>query len=151
MIVQGFIDLIEQHADTLTRELMEEFRIRKETQTYSALADDVLYERIRKVLHNVTVRLTSWLSKTKPKDTLFAYYRELGRVRCREGMPLDEVIMVLMLIKRRIWKFIIENKQFAPAYRLDELLELNYAVSLFFDRVVLACITGYQEEMRQPA
>ena len=151
MIVQGFIEIIEHNADTLTRELMDELRTRKETQHYCGLADEVLYDRIHKVLYNVTARLSSWLSKTKPKDTLFAYYRELGHERRREGMPLEEVIMVLMLIKRRIWKFIVGHQEFAPAYRLDELIELNYAVGLFFDRVVLACITGYQEEMRRTA
>jgi len=31
MIVQGFIDLVEQNADTLTQELMQELRIRKGT------------------------------------------------------------------------------------------------------------------------
>lgn len=145
MIVQGFIDLMDQNAETLIQDLMQEFRARKETDHYRALPDDVLHERVAKVLHNVTGRLSNWLSKNKPKDTLFAYYRELGRERYREGIPLEEVIMVLMLIKRRIWKFITGQGAFVSGYQLDQLFELNYAVGLFFDRVVLATITGYQE------
>ena len=151
MIVQGFIDLIDQNAETLTQELMQEFRTRKETDHYRNLPDDVLHERVNRVLSNVTKRLSSWLSKNKPKDTLFAYYRELGRERFREGTPLEEVVLVLMLIKRRIWKFITSHATFATDYQLDQLFELNYAVGLFFDRVVLATITGYQEEQSHPA
>ncbi|MEN6475505.1 MAG: hypothetical protein ABFD81_15945 [Syntrophaceae bacterium] len=151
MIVQGFIDLVDRNAETLTQELMQELRVRKETDHYRNLPDDVLHERVNRVLSNVTRRLSSWLSKSKPKDTLFAYYRELGRERFREGIPLEEVILVLMLIKRRIWKFITNHATFASDYQLDQLFELNYAVGLFFDRVVLAAITGYQEEQSHPA
>lgn len=151
MIVQGFIDLIDRNAESLTQELMQEFRIRKETDHYRNLPDDDLRERVNRVLSNVTRRLSSWLSKNKPKDTLFAYYRELGRERFREGIPLEEVVLVLMLIKRRIWKFITNHATFAAEYQQEQLFELNYAVSLFFDRVVLAAITGYQEEQSNPA
>mgnify|MGYP000920140688 CR=1 FL=1 len=151
MIVQGFIDLIDRNAETLTQELIKELRVRKETDHYRTLPEDVLRERVNRVLTNVTRRLSSWLSKNKPKDTLFAYYRELGRERFREGIPLEEVILVLMLIKRRIWKFITNHATFASEYQLDQLFELNYAVGLFFDRIVLAAITGYQEEQSHPA
>ncbi|HQP31211.1 MAG TPA: hypothetical protein PLB81_07775 [Deltaproteobacteria bacterium] len=151
MIVQGFIDLIDRNAETLTQELIKELRVRKETDHYRTLPEDVLRERVNRVLTNVTRRLSSWLSKNKPKDTLFAYYRELGRERFREGIPLDEVVLVLMLIKRRIWKFVTSHATFSTEYQLDQLFELNYAVGLFFDRIVLAAITGYQEEQSNPA
>jgi hypothetical protein len=148
MITQTFLGLIEKHADTLTKDLVQEFRTRKETMHYRDLPDEVLYTRVHKVLFNVYTRLENWLSKTKPKDTLFAYYRGLGRERRQEDIPLEEVVMVLMLIKRRIWKFIVESKTFASGYEQQDLFDLNYNVGLFFDRIVLAIITGYQEEMR---
>ena len=150
MIVQGFIDLVDRNAETLTQELMQELRVRKGTDHYRNLPDDVLHERVNRVLSNVTRRLSSWLSKSKPKDTLFAYYRELGRERFREGIPLEEVVLVLMLIKRRIWKFITGHTTPSTDYQLEQLFELNYAVGLFFDRIVLAAITGYQEEQSHP-
>lgn len=149
MIVQGFVELMEQNIVTLTQALMDEIRTRKETPHYRELQEDVLYARVNKVMHNATSRLANWLSKTKPKDTLFAYYRELGRERRREGIPLEEVVMVLMLVKRRIWNFLIDNQDFVAAYEIGQLIELTYAVGLFFDRVVLACITGYQAESRR--
>jgi len=82
------------------------------------------------------------------KDVIFAYYTELGRERFKEGIPLQEVVMVLLLVKRKLWKYMTDNRLLDSGYGLNQMMEMNYYISVFFDRIVHSVIIGYQEEMR---
>ena len=55
--------------------------------------------------------------------------------------------MVMLLVKRKLWKYMIENQLVDTGYGLNQLMEMNYYVSVFFDRIVHSVIIGYQEEM----
>jgi len=104
-------------------------------------------QRIAQVIRTVYERLGNWLNKNKPKNTLFAYYSDLGAQRCREGIPLDEVIMVLMLIKREIWHTIRDQISVDSGFTLNLFMEINFYVNLFFDRIIHSTVTGYQNEL----
>lgn len=146
MIFQNLIELIENNANEITKDLVEDFRKREETWHYRNLPQDVLYERIHEVIYNVYARLGNWLSKKQPKDVVFAHYTELGRERYKEGIPLQEVVMVLMRIKMKLWEYLIEHKTFDTGYGLNQLMEMSYFVNLFFDRIIHSTIVGYEEE-----
>lgn len=143
MISQKLIDLIEQHADELTRRLMKDLLSREETKHYRNLPEDRVYERV----HDVYSRLDSWLSGHKAKTNIRKYYTELGRQRYREGIPCHEVMMAFMLIKRHLWLYVVENQIIDSSYECQRVLELNNRVILFFDRVIFFLTMGYEEEL----
>jgi len=146
MVYDSFLNLVRENADTFTKDLIAEIRTRNETRHYQKIPDQMLYEQISQVIRNVSERMVSWLKKNKPKNTLFAYYSRVGAQRCKEGVPLDEVVIVLMLIKRRIWHFVDANKLYT-GYDLHELMELNYYITLFFDRIIHSTILGYHKQL----
>jgi hypothetical protein len=142
-----FMTLIENHAEKIMKKVDQEVLKRDETRHYWELSEDAREERIAQVIKNVHVRLGNWLNKNKPKNTLFAYYTNLGATRCREGLPLDEVVMVFQLIKRAIWHEIRDQIAVDSGFTLNQFMEINYYVNLFFDRIVHATVTGYQDEL----
>jgi len=142
MISQRLIELIQRHADELTKRLMKDLLSREETKHYRDLPEDRLYERV----HDVYSRLDSWLGGDKAKTNIRKYYTELGAQRCREGIPLHEVMMAFMLIKRHIWLYVVENQIIDSVYELQRVLELNNRVVLFFDRVIFFVAIGYEDE-----
>lgn len=144
---ERFMDLIENNADKITKNLLREIQKREETRHYRELSEDVSVERISQVIRNVYDRLGNWLNKNKPKNTLFAYYADLGSQRCREGIPLDEAVMVLMLIKREIWHVLRDQLVVNSGFSLNQLMEINFYVNLFFDRIIHSTVTGYQNEL----
>jgi hypothetical protein len=144
---QGLIELIETNADKLTKELVEELRKREETKHYQDIPEDVLYERVRQVIYNVYARLGNWMNKTRTKDVIFAYYSELGKERFMEGIPLHEVVISFMLIKRKIYEYAMANK-ITETTGADQITEIWYFISLFFDRVIHSTIVGYEDVMR---
>ncbi len=144
---QGFMNLIEKHAEKITKEVVKDVQTREETRHYWEISKDVTEDRIAQVVRNVYLRLGNWLSKDKPKNTLFAYYSDLGANRCKEGFPLDEVVMVFQLIKRAIWHELRDQIAVDSGFTLNQFMEINYYVNLFFDRIIHALVTGYQEEL----
>ena len=146
-IYQNLISIIEDHADEITNDLVKEFRKREETWHYRDFSEEIVYERVHQILYHVYQKLGSWLNQNMSKDVIFAYYTELGRERFKEGIPLQEVVMVLLLVKRKLWKYMTDNRLLDSGYGLNQMMEMNYYISVFFDRIVHSVIIGYQEEM----
>ena len=145
MIYSRLIKLIEDNADELTNRVCKDLLTREETKSYRTLTQDLLRDRI----YDVYSRLDSWLSKDKKKGEIKQHYTELGAQRYNENIPLSDLVMTLMLIKRHLWIFVMENQFFSSSFELSQALELNNKVVLFFDRVIYFAVMGYEEEMRK--
>lgn len=55
--------------------------------------------------------------------------------------------MALMLIKRHLWLYVMENNFLDSSFLLNQALEFNNAVVLFFDRAIYFTTTGYMDEL----
>jgi hypothetical protein len=142
---KNFMKIIEINAEDLAKNLLQEIQKKDEFRHYQEISQDVSLERIFQVIRNVYERLGRWLDENKSKNTLFAYYSDLGVQRFREGIPLDELILLFHLIKREIWHVFREQMDSDVDHK--RLMEIDFYVNLYFDRVVAAIITGYQNEL----
>lgn len=144
MIYSRLVQLIEDNAEELTRRLCKDLLSRAETKSYRKLSEDIVAERV----FDVYSKLDKWLSKERHKSgEVQKYYTELGKKRYQEGIPLHEVVMALMLIKRHLWLYVREKHFFDSAYECNQALELNNRVVLFFDRAIYFTTMGYEEEV----
>ncbi|HOH81246.1 MAG TPA: hypothetical protein PLS25_06420 [Methanoregulaceae archaeon] len=141
--------VIEMNADELSSSLLRTIQGMDEFPHYQGILQDVARERIFHVIRNVYERLGNWLNKNKPKNTLFAYYSDLGAQRMREGIPLEELITLFLLIKREIWHLFREELN--SNMDIKRLMEVDFYVNHFFDRITIALISGYQEELGKKA
>lgn len=154
-----FINLIKNHAERITKRVVQEIQTREETRHYREIPENVTEDRIAQVIHNVHSRLGNWLNKKESKTELFSYYSDLGAHRCKEGIPVDEVVMAFMLIKRSIWHELRDQIMMDSGFTLNQIMEVNYYVNLnhfmeinyyvniFFDQIIHALVNGYQEEL----
>jgi len=145
MISEKLVALIMDNADELTQRLCKDLLNREETKGYKNLNKDIVYERV----FDVYSRLDSWLLKDKVKGEIHSHYTKLGAKRFSEGIPLNEVVMALMLIKRHLWLFVLEKQFFDSSYEFHQALEFNNRVVLFFDRAIYFTTMGYEEELRK--
>ncbi len=145
MIYSKLIQLIEDNAQELTKRLCNDLLSREETAGYRTLREDTVCDRV----YDVYSKLGSWLSKGKDSVEVKKYYTELGRKRCREGIPLHEVVMAFMLIKRHLWLYVREKQFFDSTYECYQALEMNNKVVLFFDRAIYFTTIGYEQELLQ--
>jgi hypothetical protein len=143
MIYSKLVKLIEDNQEELTIRSYKELLDREETLRYRNVPEDILKERIS----DVYSMLISWLNKEKRAGNIRKYYADLGKRRYSEGIPVSEVVMAFMLLKRHLWLFIMEKQFFDSTYECYQALELNNKVVLFFDRIIYFTALGYEEEL----
>ncbi len=145
MLYYNLMETVRKNEYLLTRDLVGEIRKTPEAAHYHNLMEDALYERIHQVIYHAYKRHSDWLDNESSKNTISAYYSELGRERHEEGIPLHEVIVALFLIKKRVYRCINERMDLGKNYTHKQVTDLFLNVGLFFDRMVRSVITGYQE------
>jgi len=144
MVYSKLIQLIEDNAQELTKRLCKDLLSREETKNYRKLSEDIVCE----LVFDVYSKLDKWLSKEKQvSGEVRKYYTKLGKKRFKEGIPLHEVVLALMLIKRHLWLYVREKHFFDSTYECYQALEMNNKVVLFFDRDIYFTTMGYEEEM----
>ena len=141
MISQSLVELIEKNADNLTKEWLRDVRQNSNTPFYHTYDEDRLYQRA----FDMYKRLGQFLSVQTPKEQITKYYRKYGQDRCQEGFPLSQLIYSFILIRRHLWLFVLHEGFFDTAYELLRSMELNNRVILFFDRVMLSMMQGYED------
>jgi len=147
MISEKMIAMIKDNADELSKRLCKDLLSREETKSYRKLNEELVCERV----FDVYSRLDSWLARDKKKGEIQEHYTKMGKKRFQEGIPLVEVVMALMLIKRHLWLFVLEKHFFDSSYEFQQALEFNNRVVLFFDRAIYFTTMGYEEELRKLA
>jgi hypothetical protein len=147
MISEQIITMIKDNADKLTARLCKDLLSREETKGYRKLDKDLVYERV----FDVYSRLDSWLEGNKVKGEVRDHYLKLGVQRFHEGIPLSDVVMTLMLIKRHLWLYVMEMNIYDSSFQLMQALEFNNRVVLFFDRAIYFTTVGYETESRKAA
>jgi hypothetical protein len=156
MLSARLIELIETHAESLTRDALAELTSNARTQAFRSVSRTELEERTFRLFRN----LGSWIGD--PQDAAVqAEYEEWGRRRYRQGIPLSDMIYALILLKHQLRRYIrdhglvdVSRDRRAPGDQLPVHLhgvaELNYLVGEFFDRALYYLARGYEAEAQGP-
>ena len=142
LVSQKLVDLIERNATDLTNSWLADIRKDPNTLTYRHFDPDAVYQRAFRVFS----QLGKWISHETSKEEVARDYRALGEQRRQEGFALSEVIQALILIRRNLWRKIMEEGLLDSTYDLYQAIELNNRVSLFFDRAIFYTACGYEHK-----
>lgn len=146
MLSARLVRMIEEHADSLAREVVRDMKANARTVAYQALSEQDLFSRVYDVYHN----LGQWVGQ-KDETAIEKTYGELGRRRRREGIPASQVVYALVLIKERLLHYIRSEAFAGTAVELYQEEELSYLVDRFFDRAVFNTLLGYEAGETAPA
>jgi hypothetical protein len=152
MLTARLIELIETHADGLTRDALKDLATNPRTGTFRLVPPDELRERIFATYHN----LGKWIGDPDD-DAMRAAYESWGARRLRQGIPLSEIVYALILIKHHLRQFVrshglveFSGDRVVPGdligVQLHSIQELNYLVGDFFDRAMYYLARGYEQE-----
>ncbi len=139
MLSARLIQMIQDHAEDLTRELLQDLASNARTPAYHKLAQDELHQRVYDVYHN----LGRWLGD-KSDESVEARYSGLGRTRASEKVPLSEVIYALILIKEHLRGYIRRAGLVGSAVELYAEEELQLMIGHFFDKALYYTVKGYE-------
>ena len=152
MLSLRLIELIETHAENLTRDVLKEYATNPRTRHWGVVPSNELEQRVFRTYHN----LGNWLGDPK-EDAVQAEYEEWGRKRYRNRIPLSEIVYAVILLKHHLRKYIRDNglieysrdrqapQEILPVH-LYGIQELNYLVGDFFDKALYYLARGYESE-----
>lgn len=145
MQARRLVDLIEKHADELTARLVAQLKENRQTAGYRRL-DDLEIGRRARAIHE---HLGTWLRSSSELQVEDAFF-DLGRDRCREGIPLADVVAAQLLTRSNLWEF-VDSRMGDSAADLRGELDLQILVVRFFDRTILHTVRGYEAAMKEHA
>jgi hypothetical protein len=157
MLQPRLIELIETHAEPLTKETLADLATNPRTRSFHLVPRDELEARVFATYHN----LGRWIGD--PRDeAVRADYESWGAKRFRQGIPLSEIVYALILVKQHLRRFIRNHGpvEFSGdrvvaadliGVQLHGIQELNYMVGDFFDRAMYHLARGFEGEARHRA
>jgi hypothetical protein len=152
MLPARLIELIETHADGLTKEALADLATNPRTRSFQLVPRNELEARVFATYHS----LGRWI--TDPSDdAIRADYESWGAKRFRQGIPLSEIVYALILVKHHLRRFVRDHGpvEFSGdrlltadliGVQLHGIQELNYMVGEFFDRAMYHLARGFEAE-----
>ena len=141
MLSVRLVRMIEDHAEQITRALLNDLQSNPRTPAYHGLSRDELHRRVYEVYHN----LGRWLAD-ETDETIEAAYSELSKIRFAEDVPLSEVVYALILTKYHLRDYISTSALLDSAVELYQEKELQRMIGQFFDKATYYTVQAYMQE-----
>lgn len=141
MLSARLVRIIEDHAEQLTRGLIGVLMSNSRTRHYHYLTREELHVRIYDVYRN----LGQWLND-ETESAIESSYTQLGKKRFAEGIPVNEIVYSLGLIKNHLLEYIHFSGMADSAVELHGDRELQRLVGRFFDKAVYYTVKGFEQE-----
>jgi hypothetical protein len=142
MLAYRLVRLIETHSDALAAGLLEKVQSSELTRAYHNVAPEELRQRVYEIYRH----LGDWLLGKSAFD-IEQRYEEIGTRRVHQGVPISELIWVIILTKENLWEFVKkENVMERPVEVFGEL-EMMQLLDQFFDRAIYYASVGYERAL----
>ena len=150
MLEEKLVEIIEQRSDDIAltwyREVQE--------SPYTPNSKNLSQEEMLGIAQNVYSRLSHWLDPSQ-KEEIQDSYERFGSQCYFKGFSMDEMLMLLVLIKRHLWLHLLERGLMTTNLEVYQALDINNKVVLYFDRAIYFSLIGYktarEEDMKESA
>jgi len=140
MLSKQLIQIIEDHAEGLTRSVLADLLSNPRTQALRRAPQEELRRRIFDAFHN----LGRWIADMT-EETIERTYTEMGRKRFGDRIPVSAVVYGLVVTKVHLRDFIRASGLVDSAVQLYQEEELHLLVDQFFDRAIYYAVRGYEQ------
>jgi len=147
LLAYRLVRLIEQHSDTLARDLLQRVQSCSTTAGFvTHVPSQELQQRVNEIYRN----LGDWLLGKTELD-IEQRYREIGARRAMQGVPFSQVASAIILTKDTLWDFLMKETIVERPVEIFGELEMLQLLDQFFDRAIFYAALGHEEvTARQP-
>ena len=146
MLAYRLVRLIEKHSDALATGLLQRVQSSEFTKDYRKVpADD-----LKLAVYEIYRHLGDWLLGKSEFD-IELRYREIGARRAEQGVPLSQLVWVIVLTKENLWGYLKHEAGLERPTEVFGELELLQLLDQFFDRAILYAAIGYEGGKKQNA
>ncbi len=142
MTTYRLVQLIEEDAAEMASGLVN--KIERDPSAAGYL-EHVPAPELWKRVHEIYRHLGEWLFSRTPSDVEHRY-REIGDRRAEQGLPLSQLLHVILATKEYLWEYVRAHRHPAePAAEVQADLELQLQLDQFYSRAVVFAAAGYEE------
>jgi hypothetical protein len=140
MLAYKLVRLIETNSDTLSAGLLAKVQNSELTRSYRNVPADELKDRVFDIYRH----LGEWLLGKGSSFDIEQRYEEIGTRRVHQGVPISELIWVIILTKENLWEFL--QRESLPERPIEAFgeLEMLKLLDQFFDRAIYYASVGYE-------
>jgi hypothetical protein len=143
MLAYKLVRLIEANSEALSASLLAKVQACELTRSYRNVSAADLKERV----YEIYSHLGQWLLGKDSSFDIEQRYEEIGTRRVHQGVPISELIWVIILTKENLWEFLQkESLPERPAEAFGEL-EMLQLLDQFFDRAIYYASVGYERAL----
>jgi len=133
--------ITERHAEEISMHTCKFLRENSKTTWYHSLSEEECMFRAREFFRN----LRRIYFCEAPYKELFEYFHKLASKRFEQGVPLEELVYKLIIMRRQIWLF-TESKSFVlTGLDLRQSVESINKMIRIFDQGTYAIVKRYGE------
>lgn len=134
------VEIIEGNEDEVALKWYRDVRESNYVPTMQNVSEDEGMRIARTVYEN----LSKWLLDAKKVD-IKETYGNFGQSLFHRGFRLEEVVQIIVLLKRYLWLHLLEMGLMTTDLNVYQTLELNNKVILYYDRSIYFALIGYGE------
>jgi hypothetical protein len=139
ILAYRLLRLVETHSEALAAGLLEKTHSSPLLPGYTHVPPEELNERV----HEIYRHLAEWLLGKSDLDIEERYLR-IGAQRAEQGVPLSQLIWVIILTKNNLWDFLKQQAVIDRPVEIAGELEVEQLLDQFFDRAIYYAAVGYE-------
>jgi hypothetical protein len=140
-----FMELAERHAEKMAKRWALDVQNNVKTKTYKNLDEQkIIFQGVRYYQH-----FSKMFTDEKVKEDALKYFRSYAADSYAMGIPLDEAIYALILLRRHIWLYAEFQTIFTSGIEQMQALDTLSRTILLFDYAAYEVTKEYQELMKK--
>lgn len=111
---------------------------------YTPNVKNLSEEEALEIAKRVYSKLSQWLVPQTESEIQSTYLR-FGEQCYYKGFRMEEMVMMLVLIKRHLWLHLLEQGVMTTNIEVYQALDVNNKVVLYFDRSIYFSLIGFRK------
>jgi hypothetical protein len=142
MLFKGLIDVLTLKSESLARIWVRKIRKASNLKTYNSMTDEELLG-LNVELYKL---LASWFEKEIDKNSIGAFFVDLGKARRNHSFAVSEVVYAMLLAQRSVLEYITKENILDTSMALYTIVDLTNQVADFFFLGSYYMMKGYLED-----
>jgi 8-oxo-dGTP diphosphatase len=141
LLSDELVKAVQGNSKKITNLWLDDIMTNPSTKSYCSLDREELFSRAMFIIS----QLEAWFKGEKGEGELKVFYVNLGSERRKCGVPMEDVVSSLSLLKKHIWMFTYSFGVWEKPVDMYRMFELGERLVYFFDQAAYYTAVGYSQ------
>lgn len=148
LLINRFIRLVEDHAESLSLKWVQDIRTNPLTEGYAKVSRDELHD----LVYGRFRTLGQWIGKKEGRDRDIAQaFFEIGVQQADAAIKASEMVYGFMLERDLLWGYILDEGIVTEGIDLNRAIEFSNQLNYFYEKAIYFSLAGYEERLASRA